>query len=404
LSLHLYAHDSSCDEVFCTLQVRQSLSLYLNTAEKVRVKVTRGAVTVADRTIWQNKIERVPISLITDSKIDELSPKICYFVNQLVGGFYQVLTFLCKTAEDSRKLVNACQYRMNSLGAYKAHSQWLDGDASLIANTKSLSPNTAKRKSFSLSPKLRTKRNRDVAMKLKSRQLQFEDNMTDVADTKEPYAPASIDMSKRLLPEVPVEQENKENCTRAARRSQSVSSATINGDNTLNSITGRNTPPDSPKPRIKAESLTNHKPMIPTTTDHRPPTQTPSSPTHLKPPLSPKPLHRSYQSLVGNISQKTSNGSPNSLPPQPQSPTQRVRRLSNNSLPKRLIIDELPVRSTGVKIGPTSPVMERKLSTLEVKLVDSTHSDYELIRNGSPSSKNAGENLQPEDPIYQNQG
>lgn len=89
-------------------QIKHNLPTYLNTSEKVRLKVGRHSLTVTDRTIWQNKLERIPNSLILDSHVDQQSPRICYFVNEMLNNRFQVLAFLCKTVEDSHKLVNNC--------------------------------------------------------------------------------------------------------------------------------------------------------------------------------------------------------------------------------------------------------------------------------------------------------
>lgn len=94
------------------------MALYLNSAEKVRLKVGRNAITITDRTIWHNKLDRIPISLIMDAHIDSESPKICYFVNESINNQYQVLVFLCKSNEDALKLVSNCPSRSRTLGLY----------------------------------------------------------------------------------------------------------------------------------------------------------------------------------------------------------------------------------------------------------------------------------------------
>lgn len=57
--------------------------------------------------------------------MDHLSPKICYFVNETVTNKYQIIVILCKSADDSYRLVNLLQHKVNTQGHYRAHSQWL---------------------------------------------------------------------------------------------------------------------------------------------------------------------------------------------------------------------------------------------------------------------------------------
>ena len=95
-------------KIISVLQIKFNLPTYLNTSEKVRLKVGRHSLTLTDRTIWQNKLDRIPNSLIIDCHVDQQSPRICYFVNETINNRYQVLAFLCKSVEDSHKLVNNC--------------------------------------------------------------------------------------------------------------------------------------------------------------------------------------------------------------------------------------------------------------------------------------------------------
>jgi len=54
-----------------------------------------------------------------------VSPKICYFANETVSSKYQVIVLLCKTADDSFRIVNLIKQKVKTQGYYKAHSQWL---------------------------------------------------------------------------------------------------------------------------------------------------------------------------------------------------------------------------------------------------------------------------------------
>lgn len=80
----------------------------------------KNALIVTDRTVWQNKLERIPTSLITDCHVDTDSPKMCYFTSETVDNQYQVLVFLCKSSDDARKLVDACPSRLKVLHWYNA--------------------------------------------------------------------------------------------------------------------------------------------------------------------------------------------------------------------------------------------------------------------------------------------
>ncbi|XP_067932222.1 uncharacterized protein [Watersipora subatra] len=140
-------------------RVRENLSVYLNTAEKIRVRISRNSLTLTDRTIWHNKIERVPISLIRECQVDSLSPKICYFANETVTNRYQILVVLCKSADDSFKLVNVLKHKINSQGYYRAHSRWLQ-NGSFSEVQEKLTPKTKHKTIASVevaSPKLGAK-------------------------------------------------------------------------------------------------------------------------------------------------------------------------------------------------------------------------------------------------------
>lgn len=58
-------------------------------------------------------------------QVDHMSPKICYFANETITNKYQVVALLCKSSEDSHKLMSILQHKLNSQGHYRAHSQWL---------------------------------------------------------------------------------------------------------------------------------------------------------------------------------------------------------------------------------------------------------------------------------------
>lgn len=89
----------------------------------------RHSLTLTDRTIWQNKLDRIPNSLLVDCHVDLQSPKICYFVNETVNNRYQVLAFLCKSAADSQKLVNNCPSQNKTSQRYHNSKQRLGAQA-----------------------------------------------------------------------------------------------------------------------------------------------------------------------------------------------------------------------------------------------------------------------------------
>lgn len=77
-------------------------------------------------------------------QVEHLSPKICYFANETVTNRYQISVILCKSADDSYKLVNLLQHKIDSQGYYRAHSHWLQ-NGKFSNPDKQLSPKTKRK-------------------------------------------------------------------------------------------------------------------------------------------------------------------------------------------------------------------------------------------------------------------
>lgn len=111
------------------MQVKRYISSYLCKANKVKVKISPYALTVRDRSLQRNKLEKIPLSWITEAHSDTSCQLLCYFISETRNQHFRVLAFLCKSPEDSYSLVNNFYQNRTSIFNWNCSTQNLGFNA-----------------------------------------------------------------------------------------------------------------------------------------------------------------------------------------------------------------------------------------------------------------------------------